>query len=186
MKHIATVTLILNLGVASVYAQQNPVKMTFSGTSPPRTINLGTGTPTGEYNFGGNGTLGSFTFRTVSAGAASPQQSSTCPSPKLYFQVIAGAGVFRFQDGSLLKVHLTQGSDCIDLVAVEALCIRTFQVTGGTGRFQSASGTVTLTETVVPVLVDASGHPLGFSAITGELTGTVSGVTMEKDQDERH
>ena len=32
MKHIATVALMLNLGVAGVYAQQRPVKMTFSGT----------------------------------------------------------------------------------------------------------------------------------------------------------
>ena len=33
MKHIATVALMLNLGVAGVYAQQKPVKMTFSGTA---------------------------------------------------------------------------------------------------------------------------------------------------------
>jgi hypothetical protein len=183
---IASVALMLNLGVASVYAEQKPVvNMAFSGTAAPSTINLGTGTPTSEYNFGGNGTLGPFTFRTISASTASPQQSSTCPSPKLYFPTIAGGGVFRFQDGSLLKVHLMQGSDCIDLVVLEALCIRTFQVTGGTGRFQGAFGIVTLTETVVPVLADASNHPV-FFAITGELTGTVSGMTMEEGpQDER-
>ena len=40
MKHIATVALMLNLGVAGVYAQQRPVKMTFSGTAAPSTINL--------------------------------------------------------------------------------------------------------------------------------------------------
>jgi hypothetical protein len=32
MKHIATITLLLNLGVAGVYAHEKPVKMTFSGT----------------------------------------------------------------------------------------------------------------------------------------------------------
>jgi len=186
MKHIATVALMLNLGVASVYAQEKPVSMEFSGTSAPSTISLGTGTPTGEYSLAGNGTLGPFTLRAVSAGTASPQESSTCPSPKLYFPTIAGGGVFRFRDGSLLKVHLTEGSDCIDLAAQEALCIRTFQVTGGTGRFEDASGgTVTLTETVVPVLADASNHPV-FFAVTGELTGTVSGVDKgEEGQEER-
>src|ERR1700686_1668154 len=183
MKHIATVALMINLGVAGVYAQQSPVKMTLSGTAAPSTINLGTGTPTSEYNFGGNGTLGPFTFRTVSASAASPQQSSTCPSPKLYFPTIAGGGVFRFQDGSLLKVHLTQGSDCIDLAALEALCIRSFQVTGGTGRFQGASGIVTLTETLVPVLADASNKPV-FFAITGEITGVVSGVATDQERED--
>jgi hypothetical protein len=180
MKHIATVALMLSLGVAGVYAQQRPVTMTLSGTAASSAINLGTGTPTSEYNFGGNGTLGPFTFRTVSASAASPQQSSTCPSPKLYFSAIAGAGVFRFQDGSLLKVHLTQGSDCIDLAAMEALCSRTFQVTGGTGRFQGASGIVTLTETLAPVLADASNNPVFFTT-TGQFTGMVSGVAIGED-----
>ena len=32
MKYIAAIALMLNLGVASVYAQQHPVKMVFSGT----------------------------------------------------------------------------------------------------------------------------------------------------------
>ena len=68
MKHIATVALMLNLGVAGVYAQQRPVKMTFSGTAAASTINLQQpNTNTGEDNFAGNGTLGPFTFRNVSA-----------------------------------------------------------------------------------------------------------------------
>src|SRR2546425_10795469 len=51
MKHIATVALMLNLGVAGVYAQQKPVKMTFSGTAAPSTINLQRpNTHTGEEN----------------------------------------------------------------------------------------------------------------------------------------
>ena len=40
MKHIATVALMLNFGVAGVYAQQRPVKMTFSGAQESTTINL--------------------------------------------------------------------------------------------------------------------------------------------------
>jgi hypothetical protein len=61
----------------------------------------------------------------------------------------------------------------------------TFQITGGTGRFKDAAGTITLTETVLPVLADASNNPVFFAA-TGEFTGTVSGVAMvEKSQDVR-
>ena len=61
----------------------------------------------------------------------------------------------------------------------------TFQITGGTGRFKDASGILTLTETVLPVLADASNNPVFFAA-TGEFTGTVSGVAMEEErQDER-
>ena len=180
MKTIATVVLVVNLGVAGVYAQQSQVNMTFSGTAGRSPIDLQAGTPFSEYNFVGDGTLGAFTFRTLSVSAASPQQSSTCAGPnQLYLSTVTGAGVFRFQDGSLLKGNLTQGSDCIDFAAQQALCIRTFQITGGTGRFKDVSGSVTLTETLLPVLADASNNPV-FFAVTGELTGTVSGVAMQE------
>ena len=77
MTHIATVALLLNLGVAGVYAQQQPVNMTFSGTAAPSTINLQQpGTNTGEENFAGNGTLGPFTFRNVSAASTSGARMS--------------------------------------------------------------------------------------------------------------
>jgi len=71
-----------------------------------------------------------------------------------------------------------EAGDCIDFAALQARCTMTFQITGGTGRFKDASGMVTLTETVVPVLADASNNPVFFAA-TGEFTGTVSGVAME-------
>jgi hypothetical protein len=180
MKNIAMVALMLNLGVAGVYAQQSSVNMTLSGTAARSTINLQPDAPTSEYHLDGNGTLGPFTFRTVSTSTASPQQSSTCSGAnQIYFPAVAGAGVFRFQDGGLLKVNLTGGSDCIDLAAQQAQCIRIFQITGGTGRFKDASGNgVTLTMTLVPVLADASSNPV-FFAITGEFTGTVSGVAID-------
>ena len=77
MKHIATMALMLNLGVAGVYAQRNPVKMTFSGTSGASAINLQQpGTQTGEENFAGNGTLGPFTFRIISGETTSPQHAA--------------------------------------------------------------------------------------------------------------
>ncbi len=186
MKHIATMALMLNLGVASVYAHEEPVKMTFSGTFAPSTINLQPDTNTDEEHFAGNGTLGRFTFRNIRADTASPQPSSTCSGPaQLYFPSVAGAGVFRFQDGSLLTVKLTQGAACIDLAAQEGHFTETYQITSGTGRFKEASGTLTLTDTVLPVLADASNNPVFFAA-TGEFTGTVSGVAGEEErQDDR-
>ena len=186
MKNIAMVALMLHLGVASVYAQQRPVKMTFSGTVEPSTMKLQPDTNTDEGNLAGNGTLGSFTFRELHADTGSPQPSSTCSGPnKLYIPTVAGAGVFRFHDGSLLKVKLTEGYDCIDFAAMEAHCTRIFQITGGTGRFKDASGILTLTETVRPVLADFTNNPV-FFASTGEFTGTVSGVAAEEEhQDQR-
>lgn len=188
MKHIATVALMLNLSAAGVYAQQKPVTMTFSGTAGPSTINLQQpNTTTGEENFAGHGTLGQFTFRNISAETTTPGASINCFGPThLYFLRISGAGVFRFQDGSLLKVNLMQGADCIDLVAQQGNCTMAFQITGGTGRFKNASGILTLTETVLPMLADATKNPVFFTS-TGGFTGMISGLAAEEEsQDERH
>ena len=185
MKHIATLALMINLAIASVYAQQTPLKMTFSGTGAASPIDLKQpNTNTAEENVAGNGTLGPFTFRDVRAIATSPQPSSTCSG--LYFPSVAGAGagLLRFQDGSLLKVNLTQGGDCIDLVHLVGHCTMTFQIAGGTGRFKDASGVLTLTETALPVLADATGTPVFFSE-TGGFTGTISGVDPGDAQDAR-
>ena len=195
MKRIAILALMLNLGVTGVYAQQKksvpvnvPVKMTFSGTLAPTTINLlQPNTNTDEQNLAGNGTLGPFTFRELHADLAAPQPSSTCSGPThLFFATVAGGGVFRFQDGSLLTVRLTGGSFCIDFTAGMAHAIVTYQITGGTGRFNGASGALTKTATVAPVLFNAS-NSVALAVDTGTFKGTVFGVAVgEEEQDERH
>src|SRR5215472_163442 len=112
MKHTGIMALILNLGVAGVYAQQTPVTMSFSGNGGPGVINLKQpNTNSVEENVAGNGTLGPFAFRDVRAASNSPQPSSTCSG--VFFPSVAGGGILRFQDGSLLKVNLMGGGDCI-------------------------------------------------------------------------
>src|ERR1044071_9256746 len=102
MRPIATMALMFNIGVAGVYAQERPVKMTFSGTNVATVINLQTNTVTDEQHSAGNGTFGAFTFRELHAdGTASP---NSCAGPN--FGVVAGSGVFRFEDGSLLIVSV--------------------------------------------------------------------------------
>ena len=186
MKHIATMALMLNLGVAGVYAQQRPVKLTFSGSMVATSLNLQPNTVTDEEHLAGNGTLGSFTFRKLRTDGRSPLPSSTCVgADHLNFPVVAGGGVFRFQDGSLLTVLITGGDLCIDFTAVLGHLTETYRITGGTGRFKGASGMLTLTETLMPVLADASQNPV-CRAATGGFTGTVSGVHIgEEGQDER-
>jgi hypothetical protein len=185
MKYIATIALMFNLGFATAYAHTRPVKLTFSGTSAASTVDLQQpDTSNDEDNFAGKGTLGSFTFRNVRAIANTPSVSDTCSGPsQVFFLDPAGAGVFRFADGSLLNVNLTQGGDCIDFAALQAHCTLTFQITGGTGRFKNASGTLTFAETSIPVLADALNKPVYFAA-TGEFTGMVSGVSEEQGQDD--
>src|SRR5262249_12048279 len=103
MKHITTAELMLNLGVAGVYAQKYLLRMRFSGNCAANAIDLKHPcSNTVEENVAGIGTLGSFTFRDLRAAATLPQPSSACAG--LFFPTVAGGGIFRFQDGSLLKV----------------------------------------------------------------------------------
>jgi hypothetical protein len=181
MKYIATTALMLTLGVAGVYAQPIPINMTFSGDGTPSVIDLKhPNTITSEENLAGSGTAGPFTFRLVKASTAAPQPSTTCfGATKAYFPNMAGAGLFRFFDGSLLKVNLTDGGDCIDFAANQAKCTLTFQVTGGTGRFEGAAGILTFTEAATPILSDATNNPIFFTE-TGEFTGTITTAVSSK------
>jgi hypothetical protein len=47
------------------------------------------------------------------------------------------------------------------------------EITGGTGRFQNASGVLTYTETARNVIADTMGHPF-LTTETGEITGAIS------------
>ena len=173
MKHITTVVLMLNFGVAGVYAQDIPVKMTFSGTNVATMINLQANTVTDEQHSAGNGTFGAFTFRELHADLSpSPQPPSGCSGPN--FAVVAGAGVFRFQDGSLLIVTVKDGSGCVDLTAGHADLSVNYQITGGTGRFEGASGALTYTATLTAVLRNAANAP-ALLTLTGVIEGSVSG-----------
>jgi hypothetical protein len=51
----------------------------------------------------------------------------------------------------------------------------TYTITGGTKRLNGASGTLTLTATVMPVVFNAAGS-LQLLTSTGKLEGTISGV----------
>ncbi len=173
MKNITTVALMLNLGVAGIYAQETPVKMRFSGTNVATTINLQPNTVTDEHHSAGDGTFGPFTFRELHADLSpSPQPPPGCSGPN--FAIVAGAGVFRFQDGSFLIVTVMNGSGCINPAAGTSAITVQYQITGGTGRFEGASGTLNFTATLKPVLRSASNAPT-LLILTGEIEGTVSG-----------
>ena len=174
MKQITTMALMLGLGVASVHAQQIHVDMTFSGNGAPSAMDLKQPNSNNiEENVAGNGTLGPFTFRDIRAGAMVPQPSSACSGA--FFPAVAGGAIIRFQDGTLLKLGLKEGGDCIDFVHMTARCTLIFEVRGGTGRFQNASGVLTYTEAAEPVLFDAPGLA-AFGTEVGQITGTISGV----------
>jgi hypothetical protein len=190
MKHIATAALMLNLGVAGIYAEQKPVKqkfvqMTFSGSTAATTLNLQPDTVTDEEHFAGSSTLGQFTFRQLRADKTTPQPSPSCSGPKINISVARGAGVFRFQDGSLLTARITEGALCIDLTVPVGRLTVAYQITGGTRRFKDASGALTLTSTLRPVLFSAT-NAATLLTNTGQIKGTIFGAALEEEgQDEQ-
>lgn len=181
---IATVALMLDLGATGMYAQKRPVKMTASGSNVATTLDLAPGTITDEVHLAGSGTLGPFTYRELHADVLSPQSSSACAGGTgLYIPTLAGGGVFRFQDGSLMTVVLKVGALCIDLPTGVAHYTATYTITGGTGRLQNASGILTLTSAVAPVLFTASNAPVLLTNV-GEFEGNVLGVARWEEGEE--
>jgi hypothetical protein len=191
MKQLTTVALILSLGVAAAYAEQRPLKMTFSGSMVATALNLQPNSITDEEQVAGNGTLGSFTLRKLRIDGLAPRPSSNCMGANhANIPVTGGGGVFRFQDGSLLTVAVTGGDLCIDFTAAVGHLTETYQITGGTGRFSGAAAscrvmtgacTFKSTSTVQPVVADTSGTPKMLT-ITGEFAGTVAGLAIGEDR----
>jgi hypothetical protein len=142
--------------------------------------------PPAQHQITEGGSARSFA-KQLRADNLTPQQSPTCSTP-LFFRVETGAGVLRFQDGSLLVVNVVkapEGGICIDLAAGMARLTEIYEITRGTKRLKRASGTLTLTATVIPVLFNAAGGAQ-FLTITGKFEGTISGVAIEEDgRDER-
>jgi hypothetical protein len=178
---LVLVALMLNLGVAGAYAQQKHVKMTFSGTNLATAINLRANTVTDETHLAGRGSLGRFTFRELHADGAAAQPPAGCVGPN--FAVLAGAGVFRFQDGSLLVVTVMDGSACINLAAGNAAITVNYQISGGTGRFTGASGNLKMTATLAVVLRNASNAP-ALLTNTGKFEGLIFGARVEEEERE--
>ena len=193
MRHLTIAALILYLGVASLYAQQfgeenataRRVKMTFSGSIISSPLVLAPDTLNHEEHLAGTSTLGPFTYRGLWADDPATQTPGDCGSgfgPN--FQLVIGGGVFRFQDGSLLTVRLTEGVLCIDFsdpARPVGHLSETFQITGGTGRFDGVAascGTTTgdcrlqLTAMRSVVLRDSAGA-VKFMTSVGEIEGTV-------------
>ena len=193
MRHLTAVALILTFAIASLYAQQpgeehsgaRRVTMRFSGSTMSTALAIAPNTLNHESQVAGNSSLGPFTYRGLWADDPGSQAPGSCGNgfgPN--FRIVAGAGVFRFEDGSLLAVQLTEGTLCVDIADPAHPVGRqfeTYRITGGTGRFEHAAascgataGDCTLQLTAVRGLVlrDSSGAPKFFT-FTGELHGTL-------------
>jgi hypothetical protein len=168
-----TTVFVLAIGSDAQADESRFVRMTFSGTNVETNITLRPNTVTDETILTGNGSLGAFVFRELHADGASPEPPVGCSGPN--FAVLAGAGVFTFEDGGLLIVTVADGSACIDLAAGKVAITVNYQITGGTGRFREASGELTMSGTLMAVLRNAANAP-ALLTNTGRIKGTVFGV----------
>lgn len=158
---------------SSARAQQNPVKMKYSGSELTTAFLLKGNTVAGEEKLAGSGSLGQFTYRALRGDDLNDLTiTDSCPNGNI--PVTTGAGIFRFSDGSLMTVNITGGTICVDANQVGHLT-ETYQITGGTGRFKNASGDLSLRGTLNVILSDVFGNPLLLTN-TGEFDGTVVGV----------
>ena len=171
--NILTVALVLTFGAVGIQAQELPVRMTFSGTLVATGFDLQPGgAPAFELTAAGRGSLGPLTLHDVNAGSGMP--SGTCGGPNfLAFTQGVAAGVFRFQDGSLLTYKLKEGTLCLDVTKNIGKFTGTQQITGGTGRFNNAAGTLLFTFTGSLVLADSMMSPVLIAISDGEATGTI-------------
>ena len=154
-------------------SREHPIKMTFSGSIIPTTLVVQPNSITDEELLAGHGSLGSFTFRKLRTDDTVPQSFGVCGSgvgPNL--RVAAGGGVFRFEDGSLLTVVITEGALCIDFDHMVGNLTESYQITGGSGRLAGATGTLQATGTLHAVLFSASNAAVLLTN-TGAFTGTV-------------
>ncbi|MDE3136216.1 MAG: hypothetical protein KGL59_06560 [Acidobacteriota bacterium] len=168
----------MGCGAVGVYAQQHDPTMQSSGPEFVTAYNVQENTTTCEEKLAGEGSLGQFTYRGLRVDSNDFTVTDACPNGNL--QVAGGAGIFRFSDGSLMSVNVTGGSICIDANELGHLT-ETYQVTGGTGRFQNATGALSHTATLNVVLSDLSGNPVLLTH-TGEFNGTVIGAAAQGQQ----
>ena len=163
--------------------------MTFSGTNVATTISLQANTVTDETQLAGKGSFGPFTFRELHADGAAPQPPSDCMGPS--FGVLKGAGVFRFQDGSLLIATVMDGFWLYQSRPREhaALTVN-YQVNGGSGRFRGASGNLRMTAQPrrdCPCYATLPTRARALDESQGSFEGTIVGPALEDEErgDER-
>jgi hypothetical protein len=185
--YVSIFTLALTLSAASTnddQPHQGMVSMSFSGSLtvlPPITLKQpGGNAQPNELTAAGDGSLGPFTVHDVRATAVNPTASG-CAAPDNSFTLpfVAVAGLFRFNDGSLLTYKLVDGNECVNLTKLSATVVLHLQITGGTRQLQGASGTLTFTSApAFPILFDVTPEPFTLAVLIEVPNVVVTGTLV--------
>ena len=182
-KHRFVIGLVLGVGLAvavgSVEAREKPFHASFVGTFTNKDDFSFGGTPGSYVTVAGKSTLGPYTAQLVDE--VSPD-GQTCPLPGggsgVEFVFAGEVGVLSFAEKGE-QVFLTLSPSvtshgCLDLATGVGTGQTTFDVSGGTGRFAGATGTIVKTWKYIVLAAPASPPGKGgFGSFTGTFDGTI-------------
>lgn len=181
-KRLLSATLALSLLWMSnqAEAKEKKFKGTFSGSYISTEVDTdGNGEKGSVVTLRGTSTLGSFSEQAVVESNFTGGTDTTCPSgnPGREYSMAPGTGHFvnRFDNGDLLWGEIPSETFCYDAVTTMYSFIGQFVVTGGTGKYQGATGSGTFNGTAKHLFLypaDTTGRYFGEE--TGTFDGTVT------------
>ena len=163
--------LALVLGVAQ--AQVQPVQYSYSGTSVPTAIDSnGDGILAGEVLASANGTGGKLTFRALEELGAPIGPTARCPAPLVEFPHRTAVSTATTEDGSMYFERLVAGHLCVNTSTGAFSFEITYEIFGGTGRFEGATGSIA-TKGTGRIIFAVPGKAL-YSVLAGTSTGSIA------------
>ena len=175
--------LIMVVAIESAQAEEMPFTASASGGSIPTEIDTNGDGVKASFELGGVITREDRRghFQIVSEFLPALSQLVTCPAGNLEFPLLGGHGFLRSgRTGSLIFLEYTSGTSCVDPTTDTSSFSGEGIITGGTGRFEGATGSFEANSTGTTLVSDPAGHEFGSQ--TGEITGTV--ITTEDGEDE--
>ncbi|NOT58425.1 MAG: hypothetical protein HOP18_27840 [Deltaproteobacteria bacterium] len=172
---IALLMLTGIVGAAEAKDQHVHWKASFSGGAVNTQSDTNGDGSKGGFDSGGfKGTLGSGTFQGVNEYVFSGP--GTCPNGNEGFIVTllpgTGHSFYRFDNtGDLLFVEISSSTLCFDPITTLQFYSWVDNITGGTGRFAGATGSITGSGTAKTLFDDGAGNFL--AAISSTAEGTI-------------
>jgi hypothetical protein len=180
-----TIGLMLSCVIALGSSKAEAGKLTLKGSASGTYVNTqtdtdGNGEKASLISLGAKGTLGSSTIQGVNEYVQSG--SATCPNGNagVEFTLLRSLNpaapanfVQRFEStGDLLFSEQTSGTLCFDPATSISFFSGTTTITGGTGRFEGATGTGEVSGTAKDLFEDAAGNFFGEQSGTYTVTLT--------------
>ncbi|MEK6322513.1 MAG: hypothetical protein AABN33_12615 [Acidobacteriota bacterium] len=165
---------MITLGIGKADSGKIPLKWSFSGSFVNTQSDTNVDGQKGFLTSGGfKGTLDPGTFQTVGEFVFSGP--GTCPNGNPGFNSTllpgTGHGVRRVNStGDLIFTEISE-TICFDPATLIRFFSGTENITGGTGRFAGATGSITFSGTAKTLFEDAAGN--FFGEFSGTLEGTI-------------